>query len=124
VFAVGPIALTSLLRGLWSARWWGWAQRNLAVAPTPYLERFAGPVLWFLAGRDENVPLVSTRAALERAFAVSPGNDHQIVVLDGVPHSFIVPPTDGPPGFSGGFFNRMGEWMRDRGFTNPKCRDR
>jgi alpha-beta hydrolase superfamily lysophospholipase len=114
-FGEGPIS------GRWSAQWWGWAQRNLAVAATPDLERFEGPVLWFLAELDENVPLVSTRAALERAFAASAGDDHEIVVLEGALHSFLVPSPDGPPRFSRGFFQRMGDWMTERGLSGETC---
>lgn len=117
-FGEGPVS------GRWSSRWWEWARRNMAVAATPHLEQFGGPVLWFLAELDENVPLVSTRAALERAFSASPGDDHEIVVLDGALHSFLIPAPDGPPRFSGGFFDRMGEWMKDRGFSEPACWNR
>jgi len=109
---------------LWSPRWWGWAQRNFAVAATPWLERLDAPVLWFLAERDENVPLVSTRAALEEAFAASPGEDHEIVVLKGALHSFLIPSPEGPPRFSPGFFDRMGAWLDERGLSNPGCGER
>jgi uncharacterized protein len=105
----------------WSARWWQWAQRNLGVAGTTHLQQFDGPVLWFLAELDENVPLVTSRAALERAFEASPGTDHEIVVLDGALHSFLIPDADGPPRFSPGFFDHMGTWMADRGFSRPGC---
>lgn len=114
-FGDGPISER------WSGRWWHWAQRNLAVASTTHLEQFEGPVLWFLAELDENVSLVSTRAALERAFSASPGEDHEIVVLDGALHSFLIPSPDGPPRFSAGFFDHMGQWMEDRGFSEPAC---
>lgn len=106
-----------LVSGLWSERWWGWIQRNWAIAGTPHLEQFAGPVLWFLAELDENVPLVPTRAALERAFSAAPDDDHEIIVLKGATHSFLVQMPDGTPRFSDGFFNRMGVWLRERGFT-------
>jgi uncharacterized protein len=105
----------------WPARWWQWAQRNLSVAATTHLQQFKGPVLWFLAELDENVPLVASRAALERAFEVSPGADHDIVVLDGALHSFLIPDVDGSPRFSPGFFDYMGTWMADRGFSRPAC---
>jgi hypothetical protein len=105
----------------WSARWWQWAQRNLAVAGTTHLQQFGGPVLWFLAELDENVPLVSTRAALERAFEASPGADHEVVVLEGAVHSFLIPQADGPPRFSPGFFGHVGTWMADRGFSRAAC---
>lgn len=114
-FGEGPVS------GRWSSRAWGWAHRNIAVAATPWLERFGGPVLWFLAERDENVPLVATRAALERAFAVSPGDDHEIVVLEEALHSFLIPSPDGPPRFSDGFFSRMGAWMAERGIADATC---
>jgi hypothetical protein len=117
-FGEGPIS------SRWSTHWWPWAGRNLAVAAAPSLERFPGAVLWFLAERDENVPLVPTRAALERALAVSPGNDHEIVVLEGALHSFLIPGADGPPTYARGFFSHMGRWMAARGLTNPACGDR
>lgn len=114
-FGEGPIS------DRWSAGRWDWMRRNLATAPAADLARFDGPVLWFLAGRDENVPLVATRAALARAFAASPGDDHEIVVLDGALHSFLVPQQDGPPRFARGFFDRMAAWLSARGFTEPAC---
>ena len=55
-----------------------------------------------------------TRATLERAFAVAPGDDHEIVVLEEALHSFLIPSPDGPPRFSDGFFSRMGAWMAQR----------
>lgn len=87
----------------------------------PHLERFAGPVLWFLAEQDENVPLVSTRAALERAFAAAPGTDHEVVVLEGALHSFLIATPEGPPRFASGFFDRMAAWMGERGFSDAAC---
>ena len=116
-FGEGPVSRR------WSAHWWEWARRNLAVASTAHIEQFEGPVLWFLAGLDENVPLVPTRAALDRAFSTAPGGDHEIVVLKGALHSFLIPTPDGPPRFSEGFFDRMGVWMEDRGFSETTCWD-
>lgn len=91
------------------------------ITPVPSLERFPGPVLWFLAERDENVPLISTRAALERAFAVAPGDDHEIVVIDNALHSFLIPNPNGPPRFAAGFFDHMGEWLAERGYSHAEC---
>lgn len=106
---------------IWSEFWWGWSQRNHAVTPVPALREFDGPVLWFLAERDENVPLVSTRAALERAFEAAPGDDHEIVVIEASPHSFIIEGPDGTPRYADGFFSYMGEWMAERGYSSPGC---
>lgn len=109
-----------LISERWSERWWEAAERNLAWSPEPALELFSGPVLWFLAERDENVPLVSTRAALERAFRTSPGSDQEIVVIDDVPHSFIRDSPEGPR-YADGFFSRMGAWLAARGFARANC---
>jgi len=117
-FGEGPIS------ELWSTERWEWSRRNHAVTPIPSLERFAGPVLWFLAELDENVPLVPTRAALERAFSAAPGDDHEIAVINDAPHSFLIPSADGPPRFAGGFWGRMEEWMVDRDFTETTCWDK
>ncbi|MEJ2521913.1 MAG: alpha/beta fold hydrolase [Gammaproteobacteria bacterium] len=114
-FGEGPVS------GRWSPRWWGWARRNLAVSSVPWLKQFPGPVLWFLAERDENVPLVATRAALEEAFVDSPGNDQKIVVVDDAAHSFLVHPAEGPARFSPGFFAPMGRWLEDHGFSGDGC---
>ena len=114
-FGEGPIS------GRWSSRRWDWMRRNLATAPAADIARFDGPVLWFLAGRDENVPLVSTRAALARAFAASPGDDHEIVVLDDALHSFLVRRDEGPPRFAEGFFDHMATWLNARGLSAPAC---
>lgn len=105
----------------WSDEWWAWAVRNNSKASAPYLEHFDGPVLWFLAEQDENVPLVSTRAALERAFEAAPGEDHEIVVIENAPHSFIVTDEQGYPRYADGFFDYMAEWMAERGITDPGC---
>lgn len=116
-FGDGPIS------GQWSTRWWEWAGRNLAIAAPPSLEQFEGPVLWFLAELDENVPLVPTRAALERAFAAAPGDDHEVVVLEDARHSFLLANPEGPPQFSDGFFSHMGAWMDRHGFSDATCWD-
>jgi len=114
-FGEGPIS------GRWSARWWGWMQRNFAVDPVPFVERFDGPVLWFLGEKDENVPLVSSRAALQRAFAASAGDDHELVVLEDANHGFLVERPGEPVRFSDGFFGRLGDWLSERGFDDPGC---
>ncbi|KFL35700.1 alpha/beta hydrolase family protein [Arenimonas donghaensis] len=115
-FGEGPISRR------WSPHWWAWARDNLAVAATPHLERFDGRVLWFLAGADENVPLVPTRAALERAFAASPGDDQRVVVLPGADHAFLLHDADGSPRFSPGYFDRMAAWLAERGLSRADCR--
>lgn len=106
---------------IWSDARWRWMQRNHAYASAPDVARFEGPVLWFLAEFDEAVPLVSTRAALERAFAVSPGDDEELVVIEDAPHSFIIPSDSGPPRYAEGFFDKMADWMAERGFMNEAC---
>jgi dienelactone hydrolase len=105
----------------WSDRWWRWAQHNFAVSAVPYLRQFEGPVLWFLGGRDQNVPLIPTRAALERAFAATPGGDHEIDVIKEAPHSFLIPGPDGLPHFAPGFFSRIGEWLSEHGDSDARC---
>jgi dienelactone hydrolase len=114
-FGDGPVSET------WSAGWWSWAQRNFAFSATPYLERFDGSVLWFLGGKDENVPLIPTRAALERAFAAAPGDDHEIDVIKDAPHSFLIPGPNGLPHFAPGFFSRINEWLSEHRFSDAKC---
>lgn len=114
-FGEGPIS------EIWSASGWAWNHRNHATTPVHALRWFDGPVLWFLGGRDENVPLVSTRAALERAFNAAPGDDHEIVVIEDSPHSFILEGPNGTPQYADGFFDYMGEWMAERGYTNSEC---
>ena len=114
-FGDGPIS------ELWSAHWWGWAGRNFRVASAPDVARYPGPVLWFLGERDEAVPLIATRAALERAFAASPGEDQRVVIVENAPHSFLIPSDDGPPRYAEGVFSGMAEWLEARGFTGPGC---
>jgi hypothetical protein len=106
---------------IWSDAGWGWSRRNHATTPLPAIRWFDGPVLWFLAERDENVPLVSTRAALERAFDAAPGNDHEIVIIKDAPHSYILEGPDGKPRYADGFFSYMGDWMTEHGYTQPEC---
>lgn len=106
---------------MWSDRWWQWAGRNSTDASATYLERFEGPVLWFLAERDENVPYVATRLALERAFEAAPADDHELVVIADAPHSFIIEDEAGNPRYAEGFFNRMASWMAERGISNEAC---
>jgi dienelactone hydrolase len=114
-FGEGPIS------ELWSRRWWNYARDNLPVSAEPWLARYPGRVLWFLAGADENVPLVTTRIALERGLAASPGNDNEIVVLPDALHSFFVPQPDGSRRYATGFFDRTAEWLDQRGFTGADC---
>jgi hypothetical protein len=114
-FGDGPISKR------WSARWWRWTGVNFPVTASPYLEQFEGPVLWFLAEADENVPYVANRAALERAFARSAGTVHELVTIPGAKHSFTVADDPGPPMFTDRFFSRMGLWMAEVGASNPGC---
>jgi dienelactone hydrolase len=117
-FGQGPVSRR------WSPRWWAWAQRNLGVSAEPWLARYPGPVLWFLAERDENVPLVATRAALERAFRASPGEDQEVVIVEDAAHSFLIHAAGTPPRFSTGFFAPMGRWLGERGFARGACGSR
>jgi dienelactone hydrolase len=114
-FGDGPIS------EIWSKRWWGWAQRNLAVESASSVARFDRPVLWFLGERDEAVPLVATRAALERAFERAPGDDHVLVVVSDAPHSFLIRSKDGRLHYAHGVFERVGTWLAERGFTDQSC---
>lgn len=114
-FGDGPIS------EVWSAEWWAWAQRNLAFGSTSAVAEFGGPVLWFLGERDEAVPLILTRVALERAFEQSPGSDQQVVVVPDAPHSFMVPRETGPPRYADGVFSGMEHWLAERGFTDETC---
>lgn len=114
-FGEGPVSRS------WSPDWWDWAGRNLPVSAIGDLERFAGPVLWFLGELDEAVPLVRTRAALERAFARSPGGRQQVRVVPNAPHSFLVSAEDGTPVLSPDFFRPMGEWLDARGLSDGRC---
>lgn len=116
-FGEGPISQ------VWSTWWWEWSQRNHAVTPIPSLEQFTGAVLWFLAELDENVPLVSTRAALNRAFSSAPGDEHEIVVIEDAPHSFIIETPEGTPRYAEGFFSYMGEWMAEHRYSDAECWD-
>lgn len=106
---------------LWSAHWWSYAEDNLPASAEPWLARYPGRVLWFLAGADENVPLVTTRIALERGLAASSGSDHRIVVLPDALHSFLVPQPDGSQRYTTGFFDRTVEWLDRRGFLGADC---
>lgn len=114
-FGEGPLSRR------WSTRWWAWAERNLGVSARTDLEAFAGPVLWFLAQRDENVPLVRTAQVLREAFAASPGEDQTIVVVANARHSFLIDDPDGATRFSDEFFRPMGEWLRTRGLSDRAC---
>lgn len=110
-----------LISTRWSPEWWQSAPTELAFASLPALSRFAGPVLWFLAERDENVPLISTRAALQRAFETAPTNDYEVVVIDDAAHSFLVDTPEGQR-FAGGFFDHMAQWLKARGISASECR--
>ena len=114
-FGDGPIS------ELWSRDWWHWAARNMDWSSTDELAEFAGPVLWFLAEDDQNVPLVPTRAALDRALDARPGSDHEIVVIPDAPHSFLVETPDGQVGYTDQFFSTMARWMAERDYSRPRC---
>lgn len=114
-FGEGPISR------VWSLESWRWKQRNHAWTAIPYLEKLDRPVLWFLAEEDENVPLVTTRAALERAFDESPGENQEVVVIEDATHSFLVTTPDGTPRYASGFFDRMGRWLEELGISDIEC---
>ena len=114
-FGDGPISK------VWSSFWWNWDARNMAVTPVPAIKKFRGPVLWFLAEKDVNVPLVSTRIALERAFAASPGHDHTLKIVKGAPHSFIIPGHEGALHYTNDFFAPMEAWLDARHLSEPSC---
>jgi len=105
----------------WSNKWWTWARRNMSSTSIPAIRELNIPILWMLGERDEAVPLVSTRAALERAFAQSPGKDETISIIEGAPHNFIVAGKNGKPGLSPQFFGGMAEWMAARGISDRSC---
>jgi hypothetical protein len=117
VAAIGEGSVTDR----WSPESWARLSRNLDVTPARWIERFDRPVLWFLAELDENVPLVPSRAELERAFGAAPSSDHEIVVVEGALHSFLVPSPDGAVRFTDEFFSRMQVWLAERGLTGAGC---
>jgi pimeloyl-ACP methyl ester carboxylesterase len=110
-----------LVSATWSQRWWRWAGRNLSVPPGPYLEQLDIPILWFLAERDENVPLVLSVARLGEAFEVSPSTDESLVVLPNANHAFLVQSAEGGVRYSDGYFERLREWLAGRGLSDPGC---
>lgn len=105
----------------WSAHWWTWAQHNMAHSSLPFVQQLKSPVLWFLAEHDENVPLVSTHTALTEALRKAPGRDHELRIVHGAQHSFLMPQTDGPPQFTREFFGPMMKWLQSRGLTSHKA---
>jgi len=114
-FGDGPISK------VWSRFWWNWDARNMAVTPVPAIKKFRGPILWFLAEKDVNVPLVPTRIALTRAFAASPSHDHTLKIVKGAPHSFIIPGHEGALHYTQDFFAPMGAWLDARHLSEPGC---
>lgn len=114
-FSEGPISAR------WSRTWWRWGAKNWPIGPEPYLARLDLPVLWFLAEDDQNVPLVPSRAALDRAFTASPGTDETVVVIENADHGFFVTDPDGTRRYTSGYFSRLRTWLTDRGFTDEDC---
>lgn len=107
----------------WSPNWWGYVRRNMGATSIPAIEKSGASILWFLAERDEAVPLVATRAALEQAFAKSPSADETIVTIAGARHNFIVD-QDGKPAYAPDFFRTMEAWLKARGLSRPGCQAR
>ena len=105
----------------WSARWWQWAGESMAVSAIPYLERFSGPVLWFLGAEDENVPLVPSYAALTRAFAGMPSDDHRLIVLPDAPHSFVIDMHSPNAHYVKDFYPSLRNWLAEHGLSRPDC---
>lgn len=105
---------------LWSERWWGWVSRNMTLDTMEYLSTYDGPVLWFLAENDENVPLVSSQVGLERAFERSPGEDHDLVIVPDVDHSFLVRDESGAR-YTPHFWGRMKSWLEARDLSGAGC---
>ncbi|GAA4869417.1 alpha/beta hydrolase [Luteimonas vadosa] len=106
---------------LWSARWWGRAADSMSISPVPYLERYDGPVLWFLGEDDENVPLVSSHAALSRTFARMPGDDQTLVVLEDAPHSFVVDAQSPDARYADDYLPTLRDWLATRTLSRRGC---
>ena len=114
-FGEGPVS------GRWSQRWWSWAHRNLTVDPVPYLKRLDIPVLWFLAEKDENVPLVPSYLRLQEAFAASVGEDETLVTIPDANHAFLIRQAHGGLRYADGYFSRMKRWLGERGLSDEDC---
>lgn len=103
---------------IWSAGWWGWAARNLKIEPTRSLAGYEGPVLWFLAEKDENVPLVSSWVELDRVLERT--RDQELVLVPDADHAFFVT-TGNDRSYTPHYWPRMREWLRERGLDRPEC---
>ena len=113
-FGNGPIS------SLWTPVRWRWATKNLAITAVPSLRRYRGPVLWFLAERDENVPLVPSRTALARVFAERAPAAGELVVLEGANHAFFID-QGGAQRYTAGYWDRIAQWLAQRGLSEPGC---
>lgn len=110
-FGKGPIS------EIWSQRWWEWIGRNMAIEPAPYLQKYPGPVLWFLAEEDENVPLVASYAALRPAIGERTDGARALVIVPDVAHSFLYRDEAGRQRYTPHFWTTMKRWLEARELT-------
>ena len=97
---------------------WTKIKKTAPIDPAEYL-RFASdvPILWFLAEEDENVPYSLSKPRLEVALDEAGNKDFEIITIPGVGHNFLKQYEDGSLKYVDGYWNKMAEWLNQRGFT-------
>ncbi len=94
---------------------WEFRARHAVHDPERYLSTLLQPVLWFLGETDVNVDTAASIAVLDKTWANHP--DATVVVLPNIDHTFVVRSDGKPARYAPGFWERIKEWLSERGFT-------
>lgn len=90
------------------------------VDPAESLRKITIPVLWFLAEKDENVPYELSEPRINLALEEAGNEDYEVVTIKDVRHNFILQNEDGSFKYADGYWNKMAEWLEERGFAGKE----
>ena len=90
------------------------------IDPAESLRKITVPTLWFLADKDENVPYELSEPRIKLALEEAGNEDYQVITIHGVTHNFILENKDGSFRYVDGYWDKMAEWLKKRGFTIQK----
>lgn len=87
-------------------------QQSGRIDPATYLRTLDSlPILWFLAGKDENVPYEISRIRLTDATNESGNPNFELITLPGARHSFLVFDDKGVH-YAPGYWSKMQHWLK------------
>ncbi len=93
---------------------WFRRQADTKLDPARTSGRLEIPVLWFLADKDQNVPYVESKRAIENEKQHHRA-DITLVTIHNAPHSFLIKEPDGSIHYTNHYWPEMAHWLRAKG---------